>query len=295
MRKSLYAAAVLAGLVGSGGQVSAQDGVFTDSSGVWLFKAPSGGGMIAMNFGAPVAGAFTVRGLGYLTSFKSSVTVTNDAPVTLSFRSSGQITGTLPLEDETLTTAVGSMVVVGGGVNATNDKAFLRTKVTIGEKTRRVNLRGVRQVAPAVALAGSTSTGVVSGKGLSSRRLGVQLPVSERNAALGIAPYDPPPGTEQPILVGHPFYDLNAAGPASVNGSEVPNFGISGLVVSNNATGFYGRVTTTQYGAATISGNFSFDDRTFPDLPVFNATITPDSGKRFRIRATLQPIATPQN
>ncbi|MCE9637474.1 MAG: hypothetical protein K8T90_17355 [Planctomycetes bacterium] len=282
MRTSLYAAAVvLAGLLGTGAPVAAQDGVDTDIGGVWVFEAPGSRGLFVMNLGTPIAGVFSVRGLGFVKAFKSYVAVSNDAPVTLAFQSNGQIRGTVPLEDLALTTSVGSMEVIGGGLNPTNDSAFLRTNVTIGSVTRRVLLRGVRRVTPEVALAGGSYDGLVGGSGISSRKLDLRLTDSDRGVTLGLA------GAEGK---GHPCYDLTALGPVSVSRAEVPGFGIFGLVLSNNADGFCGRVTTTQYGAATISGKFTYDDKVVVDRPVLNAVVVPDSGKRFRVRAALQPL-----
>lgn len=287
MRTSLYAAvAVFAGLLGTGTPVAAQEGVDTDIGGVWVFEASGGRGLFVLNLGTPVSGVFTARGLGFVKAFKSYVTVTNDTTVTLAFQSSGQIRGTLPLEDLSLSTGVGSMEIIGGALNATNDAAFLRANVTIGSVTRRLLLRGVRRATPEIALAGGSFDGLVAGAGVSSRKLDLRLTDSDRTFQLGAF---------GPENVGHPCYDLTAAGPVSVNRSEVPNFGIFGLVLSNNADGFCGRVTTTQFGAATISGKFTYDDKVVVDRPVMNAVVVPDSGKRFRVRAALQPFAAPAN
>lgn len=282
MRKTLYAAAaVLAGLLGTGAPVAAQDGVDTDIGGVWVFEASGARGLFVLNLSTPIGGVFSVRGLGFVKAFKSYVGVSNDALVTLAFQSNGQIRGTVPLEDLSLTTSAGTMEIVGGALNATNDAAFLRANVTIGAVTRRLLLRGVRRSTPEVELSGGSFDGLVAGSGVSSRKLDLRLTDSDRAFTLGLGADE---GT------GHPCYDLTAIGPVSVNRTEVPFFGMFGLVLSNNADGFCGRITTTQYGAATISGRFTYDDKVVVDRPVMNAVVVPDSGKRFRVRAALQPI-----
>lgn len=281
MRKMLTAAcAAFAAALAVGGPVQAQDsGVDIDIGGPWLFKMSGGQGTIVLNFGVPSAGIFTVRGAGVSRAHRASFAVSDDTTPTLAFASTGQIRGSVPLEDLTQTTTVGALDITGGWLNATNDRALLKGRLNVNGTPKNVVLRGLRRVEPTTDLAGGSFDGTVRGRSMSSRKLDLTLVKRDLTGPLGLKPEEK----------GFPFFTLSASGPVHVDRGEVPFFGFGGFVVLDADYGVAGRVTTTQFGDANVSGTMTIDETV--GRPTLSILVTPDSGRAFRVRCLLQQFA----
>jgi hypothetical protein len=251
----------------------------TDIGGVWLFRIEGGRGAVCLNFGVPVASTFTVRGLGVSLPHRAYFTVDDDAPATLRFLSTGRVVGTLPLEDLTQADDVGTLEVTHGKLGPLNRVATLHGTLTVDGVARRVVLHGLRRPSAVPDRSGGSHDGRVTGAGIASTRLFVDLARSDRHEALGL------PATSENL--GHPFYALTCDGPVRLAGTEIPSFTVTGLLVTDQQDELWGRVETSQFGPATLTGRFTFTDPTAPGRPVLHAHVTPDTGRRFNVRALL--------
>lgn len=274
----LPVALAVAAVVAGGVPEDARGAAGSDIGGVWTFRIEGGRGTLALNLGVPAGGVFTARGLGYSNVHRAYFAVDDDAPVTLAFGSNGSVTGTLPLEDETLATDVGTLEVTSGRLGPLNKIATFAGKLTLGGKTTRVVLHGLRRPTAVPDRSGGSHDARCLGAARSTK-LFVNLAKSDRHTAMGL-------GATSDNL-GHPFYQWDASGPVRLDGAEVPGFTVSGLLVADQKDEVCGRVTTSHLGAGTVVGRFTFGDKSAPGRPVLHAHVRTDDGRRFRIRATL--------
>lgn len=277
MRRTLLATIALLLLAAGAAPLRAAPG--SDVGGVWLVRIEGGRGALCLNLGVPVASVFTVRGAGVSLPHRTEFAVADDAPQTLRFLSTGRIVGTLALEDLAQTADAGTLVVRTGKLGPLNKMLTLEGTLTLGGIARRVVLHGLRRPSPVPDRSGGSHDGRVSGGRATSTRLFVDLAKSDRHAALGL-----PASAEN---LGHPFYALTCDGPVRVAGREVPSFSVAGLLVTDQKDEVWGRVVTSEFGPATVTGRFTFTDPTAPGRPVLHAHVRPDTGRRFNVRALL--------
>lgn len=278
MRKHRSRAFVGAALLLLAGAGRAPDAAGAESNigGDWHFRFSGERGAALLHFpGTPQFGVFQARGAGYTTLFASRpFCVSDDAPQTLAFDSTGRISGTLALEDATRTTTVGRLDVTGGRYDVAGDRVVLRAALSLdGEPAREVTLVGERAVGAAAGVVGRTLRGVLSGSRVSSARYDVAV-TDDASAAIG---------------EGYPFVALEAGGPARIDGAEVASTRLDALLVlSGGRRGqFCGRVSDSAFGPGVIRGRLVAGDPAAGSAPRLRATVATESGRRFRVSASL--------
>ena len=286
--RSLLRVAVL-GLAGvaalSTGSARAVDGIDTDVGGSWHFRFAGNRGAALLDFpGAPLFGVFEVTGAGYSADFETAFAVSDDSLQSLRFESNRNITGTLELEDVTRTTALGTLEIQRGRLNVTKERLVLVGLLTLADgEPRRVRLLGQRLTAPAMELQGRTFDGTVRGGRLRSSKYDIQVFDEDKTEAVGI----------QPVLSqGYPFFVLQAGGPVRVDGVETDTVRFFGLLVSDTRGRLYGRITTSDFGAAELRGRFVTDHAAEGEFlsgrPMLRVQVRTDDGRRVRLSGVLQ-------
>jgi len=276
VRTFVFVAAAVLAQAGDSRIAGAAD---ADVGGSWMFRFAGNRGAAVLQFpGTPQFGRFEVHGAGYTTLFPAAAfTVDDGTTQTLGFNSRGVISGTLALDDPTRTSPAGTLVVTRGVWNATHDGIVLTGTLALGgAAARNVSLIGRRLVAPAVPPTGRTLDGSLTGRRVFSAKYDVRL-YDELSGG----------GGTQPIVrEGYPFLILEAGGPAHIDGAEVADSHIGGLLVSDARGMVCGRVTTSHFGPGVLRGQVKIDARL--GLPVLTATIVCDGGRRVHLAAELE-------
>jgi hypothetical protein len=277
--------AILAAAFAAGAGAGTAKGVGTDVGGDWCLRIQGEKGTLVLHVpGSPQFGVFEAHGAGYTTLFPAQPFALAEEPVqTLAYDSSGDVHGVLTLDDVTRTTSIGQLTVLHGGLDATAARMTLRGTMTLGDPSvvRRVTLTGPRLTDPTVPLTGRTFDGVLAGRRVHSTKYDVQLYQENQTAAIGVTPA---------LNERYPFFYLRAGGAARIDGTEVPDSRVEGLLVADARGLVCGRVTSSDFGPAVLRGRFVTNDPSTLGLPIFSAQIVADSGRRMHLIGVLQPF-----